>query len=94
MICCDRCEEWYHFKCVGIKPDEIMDYDSKNYYCKYSKKCQEFYKKNASKKSQLKDTDEKKTKNDRKLQKQVEVDLKSSNRKSADQSSSEIQAQR
>ena len=20
MICCDRCEEWYHFHCVGIKP--------------------------------------------------------------------------
>ena len=20
MICCDRCEEWYHISCMGIKP--------------------------------------------------------------------------
>lgn len=46
MICCDRCEEWYHFNCVGIKPEEIMDYDHKPYYCSYSKKCMEYQKKN------------------------------------------------
>ena len=48
MICCDRCEEWYHFHCVGIKPEQIAEYDNKPFYCTYSKKCKEFIKKNAA----------------------------------------------
>merc|ERR1712203_893025 len=31
MICCDRCEEWYHSTCVGIY---ISSEESQEWYCK------------------------------------------------------------
>ena len=89
MICCDICEEWYHFQCVGIKPEEITDYDNKPYYCKYSKKCIETQKKNQIKKAQAKENDDKKQKNDKKSTKQVEADQKSNNKKTVEQTSTD-----
>ncbi|KAF9364854.1 hypothetical protein BGX34_000145 [Mortierella sp. NVP85] len=31
MIACDRCEEWFHGRCIGMKPQEAKK--SRHYYC-------------------------------------------------------------
>ncbi|OAQ25716.1 hypothetical protein K457DRAFT_80181, partial [Linnemannia elongata AG-77] len=31
MIACDRCEEWFHGRCIGMKPQEAKK--SNHYYC-------------------------------------------------------------
>lgn len=35
MIMCDRCNEWFHFKCMNIPPEEIPAYtnDEKQFFC-------------------------------------------------------------
>ena len=33
MIGCDKCEEWYHFQCVGIDSSLITDFDSYEFTC-------------------------------------------------------------
>lgn len=79
MICCDKCEEWYHFHCVGIKPNQIIEYDSKPYFCAYSKKCIDFQNKKKLKKApgQSKEqADDKKHKNDPKYNKTSDLDKK------------------
>lgn len=25
MICCDNCEEWYHYECMGIRNKKDQD---------------------------------------------------------------------
>lgn len=39
MICCDRCEEWFHGSCVGINAAKarIMEENNEDYICS---KCQ------------------------------------------------------
>lgn len=29
MVCCDKCDEWYHYKCIGVTEDSLK----KEYYC-------------------------------------------------------------
>lgn len=35
MIMCDRCSQWFHFKCMGITPEEIPLYtvEEKPFFC-------------------------------------------------------------
>ena len=33
MIGCDKCEEWYHFGCVGIDISQILDIESYEFTC-------------------------------------------------------------
>ena len=39
MICCDRCEEWYHGDCVGItkKRGSQMEENNEEYICSMCK---------------------------------------------------------
>lgn len=74
MICCDRCEEWYHFHCVGIKPEQIAEYDNKPFYCQYSKTCMELQKKNKQSKATEKAEEDKRVKAARKAEKKAEKD--------------------
>lgn len=39
MICCDRCEEWYHGDCVGIsrKRGKQMETQNEEYICSQCK---------------------------------------------------------
>ncbi|KAF9424437.1 hypothetical protein BGZ94_008057 [Podila epigama] len=36
MIACDRCEEWFHGRCIGMKPQDAKK--SNNYYCENCQK--------------------------------------------------------
>lgn len=33
MIGCDKCEEWYHFECVGLDISQIPDIDNYEFIC-------------------------------------------------------------
>ena len=33
MIGCDKCDEWFHFECVGLDPTQIPDIESYDFIC-------------------------------------------------------------
>jgi len=33
MIGCDKCDEWYHFACVGIDKAAILDIETFEFIC-------------------------------------------------------------
>ena len=33
MIQCDKCENWYHTKCLGIAPEEVQKIGENVWFC-------------------------------------------------------------